>query len=204
MFRAASAAAGEALFVVLTEPAAPGISYSIERLLEAAGGADAEALLAEWRRFFGSAAPFVTTMRLLDSVAPADGLRARLEAELGPVLGQSGTASVDADRDRDQLDRLKQPHWAVDQVRYQAIERSSSGWQFRWVATVRSVSLVQGLFGTLSVELRDADGGVLATGKPVDVQLERLEQRTFSGELTVTPATGARVASVKAEVTVRR
>lgn len=204
VYRAAPTTPAETLFVVLAEPAAAGTSYSIERLLEAAGGADAEAALADWRRFFGSTAPFATTMRLLDSVTPGDALRARLEAELGPVVGQSSGAPVDTARDREQLDRLTQPNWAVDQVQYEAIERTPSAWRFRWLATVRSASLVQGLSGTLSVELRDAAGTVLVTGRPVDVQLDRLEQRTFSGELSVTSAVGARVASARAEVTIRR
>lgn len=204
VYRAAPTTPAETLFVVLAEPAAAGSSYSIERLLEAAGGADAEAALADWRRFFGSAAPFATTMRLLDSVTPGDALRARLEAELGPVLGQSSGAPADAAREREQLERLTQPNWAVDQIQYEAIERSPSMWRFRWQATVRSASLVQGLSGSLKVELRDAAGTVLVTGRPVDVQLDRLEQRTFSGELSVTSAVGARVASARAEVTIRR
>jgi hypothetical protein len=204
LFRAMSADVERVLFVLLIEPVTPGEDYSLEHLISTSGDPDAEALLREFALATAGGAPFTAGLQSLASVSPTDALRSRLEVELAGALNPPGNGTAETrSRDGEQLERLKQPLGVVDQVRYEVADRSPSTWRFRWTAAVRNPSLVQSFIGTVTVELRDAGGTIVAATPPIAVQIDRLEERSLSGELIVNASAAARVVAGTAQVHVR-
>ena len=96
-----------------------------------------------------------------------------------------------------------QPLAAVDQVRYEIADRSRSTWRFRWTAAVRNLSPVKAFLGAVIVELVDADGKVVVATPPLNVEIDRLDQRSLSGELLVGAGPAARVVAGAGRVLVR-
>jgi hypothetical protein len=70
----------------------------------------------------------------------------------------------------------------------------------RWNLQLRNPSLLSPLFASVSVELVDAGGTVLAASTPVALQLEPSSSRPLSGEIRISAAAAARIVKASARV----
>jgi hypothetical protein len=139
----------------------------------------------------------------MGTVAPADALRSRLEAELGDQLVPSAPVrDADASEER-RLDSLRRPSWAVDQVQYDVADRKAATWQFTWRFDLRNPSLLQPLLANVSVEFQDNEGSVVAVSPPVRLSVDPQDRRPVTGELGIAAAPAARVVSAVVKVDAR-
>ena len=201
VLRSAPTETADRLFIIQVEPVVPSQDYSIERLLTVAIPGEAASLNAQWREALDGARPFVADLKVLHTITPDELMRSRLEAGLaqsGARFGLPPASSGDSDRER--LERLRAPLWAVEGVQYRAVDVTGGEWRFSWSLWLANRSLLGPASADVIVEFRDAKGGVVGSARARVVAVDTGERREVSGEARISASPASRVASATARV----
>lgn len=197
--QASAAGAATVAYVLIADPAAADVDYSlgglVSRTFEGAELADVRQQLA-W--VLQDATVAAIDLRALGAVNPLDRLRERIGLQLGDAV-RAGAADATPDA---ALEALRGPAWVADRLTHQ-LRRSGTAWQADWSLTLRNASLARALDAEVVVELVDASGRVLAQSAPEWVAIATQESTGLSGTIDVREADGPRVAAARLRVTPR-